>query len=495
MRRQTITRNIRRFAPFPELADPHSHHGYGVLDEAEIIRNIGRVEQAATDKQARLMAIPLTLTGVEVSRHEMGHAKWSPVIKPVLRDKVAKNCMEAVEEARVNLGLRHLGLPFAIVDPFDKMGLEAHECDLLDGKYARAVVRMVVVMGTTLEERIVENTVLHARNGDERAEWVLEIVDAVKQKMERARGRKTVPTFMQGRRVADWLEKQLRRKAKPGDDMEGQMRSTTLCFAGVCSGKIRKKDTTVLEMHYRGPGPTGKYGGFGDWVPKKWQFFSPNRNDVVPGIMHIHRPPLVIKIANPELERQTKARSAEEGTEFRYIERFVSDQRVFKRRARKRKGGGTVLLDISSTMSLTNPEVMRIVAGAPDATKVATYCGLAGGTGRLSIVVDKGKRATNKEITNRYGNGNVIDVHALDWLSYQPEPRVWFTDGGVTGKGHCTDENYRDVCQTIVQENGIIQCRSIKKVCAALKREMEDEAGVFRPRDSGSDRKGDRGRA
>jgi hypothetical protein len=134
-------------------------------------------------------------------------------------------------------------------------------------------------------------------------------------------------------------------------------------------------------------------------------------------------------------------------------------------------------------MDLSDRDVMNVVEGSPEATKVATYCGLASGTGRLSIVVDKGKRASPEDVAHRYGNGNVIDVHALDWLSCQPEPRVWFTDGGVTGCGHNCDQNYRDVCNTIVSENGIIQCRTIEEVCAALRREGGSVQGVFKYRD------------
>jgi hypothetical protein len=164
------------------------------------------------------------------------------------------------------------------------------------------------------------------------------------------------------------------------------------------------------------------------------------------------------------------------------VERFVSDQRVFRRRAKQRKGGGTVLLDVSSTMELSDKDVQRIVVGAPEATKVATYCGNAT-NGLLSIVVDKGRRAEPRDIARRYGEGNNVDLHALDWLSCQPAPRVWYTDGGVTGKGHNTDKNYRDLCGAIVSENNIIQCANITQVCSALRREREDMAGVWMPRD------------
>ncbi len=101
----------------------------------------------------------------------------------------------------------------------------------------------------------------------------------------------------------------------------------------------------------------------------------------------------------------------------------------------------------------------------------------------LSIVVDKGRRASPVDVAKRHGEGNNVDVHALDWLACQPKPRVWYTDGGVTGQGHATNREYRDTCKTIVNENGIIQCANIQQVCAALRREREDRAGIFVPRD------------
>jgi hypothetical protein len=147
---------------------------------------------------------------------------------------------------------------------------------------------------------------------------------------------------------------------------------------------------------------------------------------------------------------------------------------VFKRRAKKRKGGGSVLVDVSSTMDLSDGAVMDIVADCPAATTVATYCGLSQGTGELRIVVDKGMRASPTDVAFRYGNGNVIDVPALDWLSCQPEPRVWMSDGNVTGHGHASSIALRKVCRTIVEENSIVRARGVEGVKKALLRQPLD---------------------
>jgi hypothetical protein len=415
----------------------------------------------------------------------MGHAKWSPVDKPDIKDQLEKGCMEGVEEARVNLGLQSLGMPFKAPSMYGRNILELMVREVMDNKVAAATVRAVAMQGTDLEGPIGEVLEKFAEQGNDHAKFTLGIVKTFRRRMLSSRliARSTVPTFKQGLKISHWLEKQIRKQTPTGEDPEQQVKKVMVTLPCKQGRTMKPKKQMPLKRYYRNASMNRTSKGAMNWEPKHESFFGPRWGECRPGEMHIHYPDLRIPLKDPNLEKVTKARAAEEGTEFRYIERFVSDKRVFKRRAKQKKGGGTALLDVSSTMDLSDRDVMNVVEGSPEATKVATYCGLASGTGRLSIVVDKGKRASPEDVAHRYGNGNVIDVHALDWLSCQPEPRVWFTDGGVTGCGHNCDQNYRDVCNTIVSENGIIQCRTIEEVCAALRREGGSVQGVFKYRD------------
>ena len=133
-----------------------------------------------------------------------------------------------------------------------------------------------------------------------------------------------------------------------------------------------------------------------------------------------------------------KTRPADWGTVPRYIERYATDGSIFG--AKRPAQGGTVLIDRSGSMSLTPSEVLAIIEAAPGAT-VAQYVGTSGDDGVLVLSALKGKRATDKEIAGPESfkgpmvGGNIIDGPALDWLASQPEPRLWVSDGGVSGKG------------------------------------------------------------
>jgi hypothetical protein len=109
--------------------------------------------------------------------------------------------------------------------------------------------------------------------------------------------------------------------------------------------------------------------------------------------------------------------------------RLPVDGRVFLRRRRQR--GGTVLIDASGSMCFGPAELQRITAAAPLAT-VAIYAG-RGVSGTLAIVTARGRMASSSDIGALLGRGNVVDGPALRWLAQQPEPRIWISDGQVTG--------------------------------------------------------------
>ena len=109
--------------------------------------------------------------------------------------------------------------------------------------------------------------------------------------------------------------------------------------------------------------------------------------------------------------------------------RLPVDGRVFLRRRRQR--GGTVLIDASGSMCFGSAELQRITTAAPLAT-VAIYAG-RGTSGTLAIVAARGRMASSSAIGALLGRGNVVDGPALRWLAQQAEPRIWISDGHVTG--------------------------------------------------------------
>lgn len=147
------------------------------------------------------------------------------------------------------------------------------------------------------------------------------------------------------------------------------------------------------------------------------------------GQLTIVNQPLTDKLAAREARR---VRPTDMGAVPRYMHRLLTDQRVFGRRRKKKAFEGTVLIDCSGSMHLTPEDVDEILKRWPAVT-IGTYAG-SGTGGQLWIVAKKGKRASVDKIKPP-GGGNVVDGPCLDWLATQRQPRIWISDGGVTGVG------------------------------------------------------------
>ena len=111
------------------------------------------------------------------------------------------------------------------------------------------------------------------------------------------------------------------------------------------------------------------------------------------------------------------------------MHRLTSDQRCF--RQKRRLPGGSVLIDASGSMSLSNADLNALLEAMPAAV-VATYCGEDEGVnGSLWIIAQNGRRAARTaRLSDSYG-GNGCDYPALLWLAEQDEPRFWICDGYV----------------------------------------------------------------
>jgi hypothetical protein len=183
-----------------------------------------------------------------------------------------------------------------------------------------------------------------------------------------------------------------------------------------------------------------------------------------------------LKVVSPALSEMRSVaplsrRSAysDEGTFLKAPYRLPLDGRVFRQyRAAK---GGTVLVDISGSMNLTHQDVRQIVAAAPAAT-VSVYCG-SGTSGQLTVVARKGRVVDSHTLAKaRIGNGNIVDGPALQWLAKQPEPRLWISDGYVTGKHDTTSVDLGAEAQVICNRANISRIKRVapKEIVAALGR-------------------------
>jgi hypothetical protein len=134
-------------------------------------------------------------------------------------------------------------------------------------------------------------------------------------------------------------------------------------------------------------------------------------------------------------------RCADVGAVFRAPHRLFTDQRVFRENRSKRQG--SVLVDTSGSMALSSKMIKTIVRAVPAAV-IATYGGNVRGNphlGGLRILAKGGRLVAHNKEYKPVGVANGVDGPALRWLGMQPFPRIWISDGSVTGVGDtCCDK-------------------------------------------------------
>ena len=158
-------------------------------------------------------------------------------------------------------------------------------------------------------------------------------------------------------------------------------------------------------------------------------------------------------------------RAIEQGVVFRYPNRYLSDKAVFA--CPRRTPAGSLLVDVSGSMGKEYKDLATLIDTIPPII-IATYSG-HDGVGVLRIVAKSGQRLTKQEIEARPGGGgNIVDGPALKWLSAQPHPRIWVSDGGVTGVDDVPGSGNKAECDNICQSAHITRIRSTKEALQAF---------------------------
>lgn len=154
------------------------------------------------------------------------------------------------------------------------------------------------------------------------------------------------------------------------------------------------------------------------------------------------------------------------GSRLAALYRLPVDGRVFVQR--KRAVGGTVLIDGSGSMSLTTSDLRRIVSTAPAAT-IAIYSG-RGKKGTLTIIGSKGRVVSDAGLRSaRTATGNVVDGPALKWLAFHDAPRIWISDGMVTGERDSASLDLAVEAQRICTDHQIKRVEKADAVVDLLK--------------------------
>lgn len=161
-------------------------------------------------------------------------------------------------------------------------------------------------------------------------------------------------------------------------------------------------------------------------------------------------------------------RPSETGPVPRYLHLKAGSDAVFA--SKRRAPGGTVLIDCSGSMEWDAQDIADCVEQAPGAT-IACYSGNSD-TGTLHIFAKKGRRSTAAYISGiaeMMPPSNVIDGPALEWLARQAEPRIWISDGGVTGVADSQSAGLLIHADSIVKRGRIVMLPKTTQAAKALR--------------------------
>lgn len=432
-----------QYMPYPELVEEEVRDSPYAIEDSVGNPTLGTT--GMVDKVERRMAVPLNESGRHVAVHELGHILMSPD-KPQ-RIRHDPRVLMAVEDARINQGLARLGLPVELPHSDLKRVETLAAQDLERGDLTTYVLRAIASIGTSAEEGILAD-VHHGPAEFHRLAGAL--VSTVRTRLDRSRRitKRPAATLAQARRVARDVARRLEEAGLL--DRSSVRYTLRLVCDGRCSG--------------HGTGEALRADPRRDGLLPRFLERTGRRKTVFPGRMKVTQAPLDVACDPARSGAGRRWRSATEGSVIRSIHRHLIDGAIFRRPVRR--CGGTVLVDTSGSMHLGAGDVDRIIRGAPSATLVAIYSGRRN-HGELRIVVRDGRRARPDSL-KAFGRGNVIDVPALEWLARQPRPRVWISDGGVTGIGDAGSSTIRSRCSEICRRAGIRRAATVEDAARML---------------------------
>lgn len=423
--------------PFPEVVDPRARtKTYTIYDTS----GGGFPVRGMIDIAGGELYTLLTDRGVSVTRHEQGHARWSPMRFPKV--DFDRRILLAVEDARVNSGLARLGLPVHL--SVGERGNITHlaEEDLDDGRTVMFLVRAIASIGTNGID-----AVLAGAEDDPAAralaEELIGLVDAGLEKSRRRRKDQVVATASSTVRAATAVAARLRVEGVCVDPTDAPFQKG--CCLGHACGELDDAAMMRREFARRRGRVTGVKSG---------------RMRVVEAPLTI---PRTMRRAAPVRERRASA----EGAVMHYPGRWVSDRSIFLKIVSRSRSSGSVLIDTSGSMSLSPQDVDAILDAAQSSVLVAIYSG-SDTEGEVRVVARGGARAPEAHL-KPYGKGNIIDAPALEWLGAQPAPRIWVSDGRVTGVGDTGSGALRRKCRALCRRFAITRVESAEEAAARLR--------------------------
>lgn len=401
--------------------------------------------------------------------HELAHIKWSP--KEIPKD-LNPAIVAMVEDARITWRMRLAKVKLEPGYPSELVAYTVAKLRATGDKWGAFMFRVgmsgmpgqeVVDAALRSEDEGMEAVLTSLRNSAQHpndfqwtVNWTRHLMAMIKaEKDERDQRQQerqqSASRRSEGERAAEREFTQTARRQAENDLAGANWRARA-------SGELQRAET---HQRYK---PTG--------VPHNNWWTTSDTLDPW-GDMAMEEPPLTQRMPG-RFGRQR--RPCDTGSALNYPARLWQDQKVFGRKLRGR--GGSVLIDGSGSMSLTPEQIWKILEHAPGAT-IAIY-GSAGTDCRRGIlrVLAKKGLVVKAKLARSPGGGNVVDFPALEWLAKQEEPRVWVSDGHVTGKGERHGMANQAQCFDLCKRKRVLRTPHLKEAIELFQAIRLRRAGI-----------------
>lgn len=506
--------------PFPELL----RLGRGGKWDIAGSDSRKRAHVAPADRQI-LVPLDSTRESRGIRAHELGHAQWSPAVQVSAIESetgIPAILIQAVEDARINLNLGRSGVDISdgladtatLATIANKASGMLHEEDI-EGALAFATAALVSCIGIEKDYRRLSSHFKTLKLG-----VAAERAAKVRALMEESPGyipfRKTLQASQYMLIMTEEEEEepeQLQIPMEADKHGEGEGDASSGESDAKPAGKPRetkpedptppaspedksikrppekpapskgaykeKKETPEQEASRKRKDRVTKRKAVFSSLSKKTETTKGSFHDSDPLRQMIGYPPAKearkprwgrMTIETPPLPRKyrelfgKKAKSDSDfGLDLLHVERAYEDGHIFRTVSAGKRKGGSVLLDCSGSMGLSDEMIRKIIKALP-LSIIALYGGGERESGTLRIIARKGSMIDLKAMKAPGLGYNIIDGPALEWLSKQQQPRYWYSDGYVTGVDESRDSALMDDAQNIVLRSSIRRVTKIEQI-------------------------------
>jgi len=202
------------------------------------------------------------------------------------------------------------------------------------------------------------------------------------------------------------------------------------------------------------------------------------------GILANATRPDVLPMVNFRKPGIARRRSELEGCVPTRWHRLLTDGKLFKGAPMrgKSKGRGTILVDMSGSMSWDYDSFKRMLEVVPECS-VYGYSGEYNLTkGRLVLLADRGRCADMRYVEKwrEQKGANLVDGPALLFLAKMPGPRLWISDGHVTGKHEHRSHELVNHAQAICDAGNIKRVRQAELAADVLSGKRPGDGKISR---------------